>query len=71
MLNNNNIERFVNNDKNNSYNLTYLWLFGMDNNIFSYIYILQRKPESENKLAIIRTTPKVVIKFYMPVTYCC
>jgi len=47
--NNNNNECVINNNNNNNnrFNAIYLWLFGMNNNVFSYIYIL------ENSLKVI------------------
>jgi hypothetical protein len=54
-----------------SHNLTYLWLFGIDNNIFSYIYILQRNSASDIKHVNFRTTGKAINTFYIPEIYCC
>ena len=62
--NNNNNNKCLINNNNKSFNLIYLWLCGMDNNIFSYIYIRQRNFENDNIHAIFQTIPKEVNKFY-------
>ena len=65
--NNNNNKCLINNNNNiiiKSFNFIYLWLSGMDNNIFSCIYIRRKNSENNNIHAIIQTIPKAVNKFY-------
>ena len=63
ILNNNN-NKFIVIINNKIFNLIYLWLFAMYNNIFSYIYISQRNSENDNIHEIFQSIPKAVNKFY-------